>query len=570
MRSKLTIEEMKDIARSNNGECLSTKYINSKYKLKWKCKEGHVWFTIPLSVKKGHWCPVCGRIKSDLKRRKYSIMDMQKLAEKKGGLCLSTEYKGFNTKLKWKCKKGHEWSASPYVIMKGHWCNKCAVERVSKNQRDTIEMMQEIAKSKGGKCLSKEYITASTRLKWQCSKNHVWEAMPLNVKRGTWCPYCANKYQNLEDLKKIAQERGGKCLAKDYKNSTTKVEWQCSEGHRWYASANNVKRGTWCPICNENINEKLCRLYLENFFNDNFPKKKPKWLINDRNNIMELDGYNKNLKIAFEYQGIQHYKFSPPFHRDKNDLELRKKDDKLKKLLCKDRRITLIDIPYTVAVKDLQEFILNECKNKGFKINDNIKPIKLDNLKIFSPQKLKRLKEIAHKRGGDCLSQFYLNRDQKLTWICDKGHIWETSSHSITHGSWCPTCVGKKRLTINEMRKIAESKGGKCLSNEYKNNQTKLQWQCSKGHKWFANAGHIKQGKWCPLCAPNRKLSLVDMKRIANSHGGKCISRIYVNSQTKLEWECSKGHRWKSKPNHIMQGHWCPICSKRGFKNEKK
>lgn len=56
----LTIEEMRDIARSRGGECLSEKYINSKTKLRWRCSEGHEWEAIPNNVKNHHrWCPFC-------------------------------------------------------------------------------------------------------------------------------------------------------------------------------------------------------------------------------------------------------------------------------------------------------------------------------------------------------------------------------------------------------------------------------------------------------------------------------------------------------------------------------
>jgi hypothetical protein len=31
------------------------------------------------------------------------------------------------TKLKWQCAKGHEFTASPFLVLKaGHWCEKCA------------------------------------------------------------------------------------------------------------------------------------------------------------------------------------------------------------------------------------------------------------------------------------------------------------------------------------------------------------------------------------------------------------------------------------------------------------
>ena len=39
----MTLDECKDVAISKGGECLSTEYVNSQTKMKWKCSEGHVW-----------------------------------------------------------------------------------------------------------------------------------------------------------------------------------------------------------------------------------------------------------------------------------------------------------------------------------------------------------------------------------------------------------------------------------------------------------------------------------------------------------------------------------------------
>ena len=55
-----------DFQAGFGGKCLSTKYINSTYKLLFICKEGHKWRATPLEImgKKngpGSWCPKCKR-----------------------------------------------------------------------------------------------------------------------------------------------------------------------------------------------------------------------------------------------------------------------------------------------------------------------------------------------------------------------------------------------------------------------------------------------------------------------------------------------------------------------------
>ena len=49
---------------------------------------------------------------------------------------------------------------------------------------------------------------------------------------------------------------------------------------------------------------------------------------------MELDGYNQDLKIAFEYNGIQHYRVGR-FSETDEALKQRKLDDRRKSIECK-------------------------------------------------------------------------------------------------------------------------------------------------------------------------------------------------------------------------------------------
>jgi len=104
------------------------------------------------------------------------------------------------------------------------------------------------------------------------------------------------------------------------------------------------------------------------------------------------------------------------------------------------------------------------------------------------------------------------------------------------------------RYTIEDMQELAVLRGGRCLSKEYWNNQTKLSWKCEEGHSWDALPRIIVQGSWCPQCIKTKRSSLLleELQKIAASKGGKCLSDKYINSKTKLKWECKEGHIWKA------------------------
>ncbi len=107
--------------------------------------------------------------------RKLTIEDMQKIAKRRGGLCLSNQYLNTSTKLKWQCREGHIWEATNDSIQQGHWCPKCSFKKIGDSRRLTIEEMQAIAEQRGGKCLSEKYINTDTKLTWQCKEGHSWD-----------------------------------------------------------------------------------------------------------------------------------------------------------------------------------------------------------------------------------------------------------------------------------------------------------------------------------------------------------------------------------------------------------
>jgi type VI secretion system secreted protein VgrG len=57
------------------------------------------------------------------------------------------------------------------------------------------------------------------------------------------------------------------------------------------------------------------------------------------------------------------------------------------------------------------------------------------------------------------------------------------------------------------------------------------------------------------------RLSIDQMHEVARQRGGRCLSEHYVNSVTKLHWECHRGHQWHARPGAVTKGHWCAACA---------
>lgn len=216
----------------------------------------------------------------------------------------------------------------------------------------------------GGECLSEEYKGANTPLRWRCGRGHLWSTSYANVEHnGTWCPDCAGykpPHLTIGDAQTTALERGGECLSSTYDNSATKLAWQCAEGHKWLASYNHVGHlGHWCPYCLYK-NEGETRACLEDLLCRPFPKARPGWLQG-----LELDGYNEDLRLAFEYQGRQHDEYTLHFHRGgPADLERQQCRDATKAELCHEEWVTLIVVPHTVG--DKRAFLQAQLEALGY------------------------------------------------------------------------------------------------------------------------------------------------------------------------------------------------------------
>lgn len=39
------------------------------------------------------------------------------------------------------------------------------------------------------------------------------------------------------------------------------------------------------------------------------------------------------------------------------------------------------------------------------------------------------------------------------------------------------------------------------------------------------------------------------------------MSTKYINANSKLIWQCKKGHTWEAIPNSVKRGTWCLICA---------
>lgn len=388
----------------------------------------------------------------------------------------------------------------------------------SEEERRSIVLaaLHEIVSSKGGYFNEVDFKNTKLNLKFTCEEGHTLQVPPNNVLNGRWCRKCYNLYKvgkhfrinRLPDAQRIAKERGGECLSTTWESSTVNLEWKCANNHTWTAAFHDIKKGTWCPTCGKGVRERLCRHYFEQLTSSEFLSVKPEWLLNKNGNRIELDGLCEELSLAFEHQGKQHYQKIDHFNRRTETLRWRLESDDLKRKICKERSITLIEVPYWVETKDLPEWIASEIHSKRPDIKLAVTPLPLSYL---ASDELSELQQMAKSKGGECLSPVYLGVSALHEFRCGKGHTWEATPSNILHsrgvGTWCPTCKldvlseAQRKYTVKDMQQVAKMKGGKFLSKSFKNVNDPHDWECSEGHQWPAAPMDVMKGTWCRTCS---------------------------------------------------------------------
>lgn len=109
-----------------------------------------------------------------------------------------------------------------------------------------------------------------------------------------------------------------------------------------------------------------CLNYIKSILNEDYDTEVIfKELINPlTGKNLRVDGYFKKSGIVIEYQGIQHYKVIPYFHKGKNTFEYQQFKDKIKKNYFEQHNIKYICIPYWYTEKDIYaETIKSEAED---------------------------------------------------------------------------------------------------------------------------------------------------------------------------------------------------------------
>ncbi len=366
----------------------------------------------------------------------------------------------------------------------------------------TLEDCNRISQQRKGDCLSDAYVNDETELNFKCSIGHLFSLSPYDVvKLWKWCSKCEDHtIWNLNRIRDYAKSKSGECLSNIYVDYDSYLDWECREKHVWSATLHNVIGGYWCGVCE---------------------KRRPRVLtIDDMEKVGEDYGH---MCLSDEY-------------------------------------------------KNAHEELYFQCAYGHF-WSTNAMNIRKSNRGVHCPKcdlgsKLNDICKLAYDNGGRCLAVEYVHCDEKLEWECQKKHKFSMTTSKVKLGYWCQVCndKGKSSKQLDKLQAIANDKGGVCLSTEYINGDTPMEWRCKQDHTWKTTSKNIMRNLWCSTCAKSGSVNTkchnfyIKMQNIAKEKGGRCTSDKYINSTTKLDWICEKGHEFSLSPRYVE--NWCKLCKK--------
>ena len=165
----------------------------------WKGACGHEWQTSTKARSAGEQCPICSgaRVLRGYNDFESKFPELAKeWSPKNEPLRPSMITAATHRKVIWRCKLGHEWTASVKSrTVNGTGCPYCSHNFVLPGFNDLASRFPEIAKewSERNLPLTPDQVTAFKNIKvwWKCRLGHEWNTLVSTRAGGSQCPYCS-------------------------------------------------------------------------------------------------------------------------------------------------------------------------------------------------------------------------------------------------------------------------------------------------------------------------------------------------------------------------------------------
>ena len=519
----------------------------SSKKAWWLCSEGHSWESCVSDRTAGSGCPYCfGRFASKDYNLSYLFPEIAAEWHPTFNTLTPQDVTPHSDKrIWWLCPEGHEWESNVDNRTNGHGCPYCAGQLPTENYNLAI-LFPEIAvqwnKTKNGNLNPTDVMPKShKKVWWMCEKNHEWEAAIGSRTGGCGCPYCSGYFPS-EDYNfaylfpELAMEwnteKNGNLKATDFSPySNKKVWWKCESGHEFKMVVSDRAQGSGCPYCSGRFASSDNNLL--NSFPDIASELHP-----IKNGVVNIENILPHSNKIFWW-------ICSKGHEWETSVNSRTGTNGH-------------GCPYCAGNLPTADY----------------------NLALVFPEVAKWWHPT--KNGTVKCEDMLPKSNQKVWWLCSKGHEYETAINNRVRSvdGGCPYCNNKLITDDNNLQKLFpniaaqwhETKNGLLQpQNTAPGSDKKVWWRCEKDHEWEAHVYSRTAGCGCPYCsgrmatAENNLLCVfpeIATQWNEEKNGNLKPENFAPQSSKKVWWVCLNGHEWITSINARAKGNGCPYCSK--------
>jgi hypothetical protein len=416
--------------------------------------------------------------------KSYTFEEVKNYINGRGFELLETEYKNNHTPMRVRCTCGNDqWMVSFKSIVKIQGCKKCYGPKTGKKRALSIDYVRDYIKSFGCELLSDNYTNNRDDLIIRFTCGHIGKRNFNGFMN--WQKIC-HKCAGTETLSQKEVEdlflSHGYTLLEEYSSAPIKMKVIDSEGYLFSSSYNSLKNG----INRYGENSKLARFDISS---------NPYTLLNI-NHWLKLNNKRFHLIEGQTFKGSS------------------------KKLLFKCEICPEDETPFLATWNAV--IVGRECTRCSGRIVG-----KHNNLKEDFPD---LCLQWDYKMNGSLLPEDIVSGTmQKVYWICEKGHSYNTSVYSRTGlTSGCPYCSGSLPTDENNLYSLFPD-----LINDY--------WNWKKNDEIGLNPKNILpysgvKAYWhCPVCDSDNYTRICDrvldksICKECNYSGGEYKTKIFLN-----------------------------------------
>eukprot|EP01062_Namystynia_karyoxenos_P055006 TRINITY_DN4565_c0_g1_i2.p1 TRINITY_DN4565_c0_g1~~TRINITY_DN4565_c0_g1_i2.p1 ORF type:complete len:597 (+),score=72.23 TRINITY_DN4565_c0_g1_i2:50-1840(+) len=461
--------------------------------------------------------------------------------------------------------------------------------------------LEQAAAKRGGRYLG--HHPESGEPHWQCAAGHRWEEAYSTISRkryAAWCPSC-----NAAEAVQVARLRGGECLSPVAAQRTQKLRWRCAAGHEWEARmAAVVQDGQWCMRC---FREAWARRRAAGELAGaperlrgvrdsrkrraeaaEKPAKKPRKVAAARARAQPGSEQAALSSLdAVSTAAVSSGSVSAPRAQP---ATIPQPDCAPAPAAAPERRQPPAADVVAAGTAPPPPFPLRLLPPPPRPPPPRPPPLPAARL-------LRRASEAAEMRGGSCETEVAtVTADRPvLQWRCAEGHRWRAPlPQRPDRWEWCPRCRATAALHGPRQRRhaalrLAAERGGACTTEEqgFFPVGAKLRWRCAEGHEFEATQRTAAR-RWCRQCAPpaargRRKLAPPDGRSEALfAEAAALAERLglhfragtaadyaprgargrngVVKGDAALPWRCASGHYFAMPLDELRERGECPVC----------